>query len=704
MISALILCALSQAANLDNVEVGGVWGTPATTDATAVWWNPAGLAHDSGTRFQLQGAPTFAGLNFSRSDPEFGREPSVSYKRVGVLPSAFFATDGGVKGLGLGAGMALPFVRGATEDAPPGEIGNTVARYSLQGANVQAMHLMAGAAYAPSPKISFGGTYHFVLSEWAAQTDSETLSGLNSRLTEAGQTTSYTNDDFYDPDYSTRVYFGGHDQAPDAECGYGKDCDLTGGLTDTAMTFSAGLRVAPTDKVAISANYTHGYRVENSGDAHMSFQCPPDTDAVGRLGAQDAEVCDAQLQVDATVGYNLPARVNFGVQIQPKDDLYLEFMGAYVGWGVFSDYEITISGVTAKNPQLNNPENAASAVERTRLQARDAQNTFWAGVDYKQEFKKKFLVGGRLIYDNGSIPQASMLPSNFDTAHVLLSGVFAYRFQGLQIGVSATQFVAPSTTTTSSNYGLDLQNPKADRYFYPEQNGTYSQFLTRGHVFLRGHYGGSGWRGKDAVFDDGPDITIGAPDQIKAEPAAYTEVRFKLAESGTVGCGSDPESVDGETALYINADNLPADCTITVGEQSTTVVVSAASSFTCEDAGDGLTCMADGASPPPEPRPAVEPPAVEPPAVEPPAVEPAVVAEPMTVEFTVTPEGTVTCGALKQAAAPTAKMFLDAPTECVVVTTSSSWAGTVSQAGAVTCDASAGKVQCTGEPIAASQE
>ncbi|MBW1879088.1 MAG: hypothetical protein JRJ84_12050, partial [Deltaproteobacteria bacterium] len=63
-----LLMAPAHGASLDNLEVGGPWGTPTADDATAVWWNPAGLAADKGTRIMVESAPTLATIEYERSD------------------------------------------------------------------------------------------------------------------------------------------------------------------------------------------------------------------------------------------------------------------------------------------------------------------------------------------------------------------------------------------------------------------------------------------------------------------------------------------------------------------------------------------------------------------------------------------------------------------------------------------------------------
>ena len=101
MLSLLLLLAQPVfASSLDNLEVGGLFGTPNSDDPTALWWNPAGLATGEGTRFHFEGAPTFANMNFDRSDEFNGGLDK--YQLFAVVPYGGLATDFGVKNLGFG--------------------------------------------------------------------------------------------------------------------------------------------------------------------------------------------------------------------------------------------------------------------------------------------------------------------------------------------------------------------------------------------------------------------------------------------------------------------------------------------------------------------------------------------------------------------------------------------------------------------------
>ena len=118
----LLLASLSLAASLDNIEIGGPWGTPTTTDGSAGWWNPAGFAAARGTRVFLEGGYITADFEFDRAGDDMGVD---TYELSGIAPTIGVASDLGIDHLGpgrLGVGLilAVPYARGGAETSPPG--------------------------------------------------------------------------------------------------------------------------------------------------------------------------------------------------------------------------------------------------------------------------------------------------------------------------------------------------------------------------------------------------------------------------------------------------------------------------------------------------------------------------------------------------------------------------------------------------------
>ena len=169
----LALFAAANAASLDLLEVGGLYGTPAATNATATFWNPAGLAMEQGTRFNIEGAPTFATVNttIDGQGEYWGGEDQ--YKYFGLAPFAGIATDFGVKGLGTGLALNVPFAKGA-EAVEYGGNG----RYHLQKADIKSIFVTGAASYRLG-KVSLGVSGSLIRSSWGAISTTETLTSLN---------------------------------------------------------------------------------------------------------------------------------------------------------------------------------------------------------------------------------------------------------------------------------------------------------------------------------------------------------------------------------------------------------------------------------------------------------------------------------------------------------------------------------------------
>ncbi len=440
------------AASLDSLEVGGPWGTPAATDGTALWWNPAGLAGGEGTRITLEGAPTFATVDIERDDPHGGTD---RIKLSGLVPYAGIATDLGVEGLGLGIGLGLPFVRGGHQDPEAGPV-----RYHLRDGEVKAVALMAGGGYELGDMVALGAAVHVMQSSWAAVVDNELMPDLADEIAATGQDPGYTDADLEDPDYAATLDFDN--------------------LTDMAVTWAAGVRAKPIEEVVLSVTHVAGFHVDNQGPLTMDFSCPPQTDTLGRFGAEAKGLCDTTMTGVATVSYDLPGRWNFSIQGQPTPGLFIEGMGGIVYWHVLRDYDIVIDRIAEENPDV--PDDTVALVERTQAWARDNEDSFWLGLDVKGTVQDRYTMGGRLLYDKAAVPDQALLANNFDTDTVTLGGLFAARIvDQLQVGVSWSHyFLRPRRVTDSAfSMSVDPSLRPEDRYNYPHGNGTYGGTIDR---------------------------------------------------------------------------------------------------------------------------------------------------------------------------------------------------------------------------------
>ena len=487
-----LITALSSAnaAGLDLLEVGGPFGSPGATDATAVWWNPAGLAAGYGTRFSFELAPTIATVNIQRDNPGYAYDPAgfgpaevdyggrATYRRVAPVPYIGVASDFGVDGLGVGIGLAVPHARGAAVDTitpnDPTDHPAVTRHHLIEGGN-QALYLQVAGAYEIADIVSIGVVGAFVDSSYNSHLFSEAASALNDGLQESlGDGTYYSDTIAENRRYASEV-------------------QTDSALKDSALTFGAGIHVKAHEKVSIAAAYRHGFRVDHNGTATLDFDCPPTADVDGRLGSEINNICDTTMAADMSVGYRLPGRIHGGIVLRPVDVIRLEAMGGYVFWNVFTDYEIDIrvrpDSVDAASPE--DRQATAAQVSQSKTWARDQQNSFWVGLDGKFDVHEYVMLGGRVLYDKAAVPTNVLGPNNYDANTVSLSGlVVVHALPQLDIGVSATQYIAQSRTVTDSAFGMTINGDrKPVRYFYPAMNGTFTSSITRIGLTVRGQFG-----------------------------------------------------------------------------------------------------------------------------------------------------------------------------------------------------------------------
>jgi long-subunit fatty acid transport protein len=449
--------AAAQAASNDNLEIGGPWGSPTSTDATAGWWNPAGLAAGRDTRLMVEAAPTFASVTFDRAEPHGGTD---TYELSGIVPFAGAATDFGVHGLGVGVALAAPFVRGGAEVNEPGS-----ASYTMRDGHVQAAYLLAGGGWDILDRVAIGATVALVDSTWQARVDQDTLPDLKDALEDKGNPTTYTDDDLEQERYRATLRFGE--------------------LKAKALAFSVGTLVRPTRDVTIGLAYVRGAHVDNVGDVTVDFDCPPIAeDSLGNTGAQTLGICDTTVAAKGRVSYDLPSRVHGGVAVQATRQVRVEVMGGWVQWSVYRDFEIELTEADAPK------EDARALIERQRLWARANEDSWWAGLDAKGRLSERLLVGGRVLYDRHAVPDEALSTNNYDADDVLLSGILAFKpLKHLEFGVSYTHHFLDTRTVEDSAFGMTIEGERnEDRWYYPHANGTYSGQIDRVGFSVRSEF------------------------------------------------------------------------------------------------------------------------------------------------------------------------------------------------------------------------
>ena len=459
-----LLTALAAAASLDNLEVGGPWGSPTATDPTALWWNPAGAAGGRGTRILLDGEQVAARVTFDREDPYNGGLDI--YTTRGAIPFGGVVTDLGVEVLGLGLGLGVPIARGGAEVDPPG----SGAYQMIEGATQQP-NLMATAAYQPVPAIGFGVSALYVMAEWSAVTYLQNLSDLDEQIAALGQESGYTDAMIEDPDYGVVVRYDT--------------------LKASTLSWAFGLRSQPIPELELGASFALGSYLTHTGEVRLDFGCPPQDDVLGRFGAEAYGICDTTLEGAATVGFAIPPRLRLGAAYTFADRVRAELMGGWTGWSAHTGFALTIDEIAERN-DLENPDTAA-LIEGARTWARDNRDSLWGGLDTKTSLGERWTLGARLLFDRAAVPDATLSPGNYDANTWMATGLVAVKIvDQVELGLRYGRYMAAERTVTDSAYGVSLDDALAppDAYFYPQMNGSYRSAVSRVGLSLRAQLGG----------------------------------------------------------------------------------------------------------------------------------------------------------------------------------------------------------------------
>ena len=312
---------------------------------------------------------------------------------------------------------------------------------------------------------SFGATLALVHSQWHAIVDNETITELAHTIEESsGSPPDYTDELIETEDYRATADFR---------------------LADQRVTGTFGVRVKPADQVELALTWMPGMRVAHTGPVGLEFGCPPQSDTLGRFGAESLGLCYAELEGTGIVAFDYPSRVHGGLVVRPTAEVRLEGMFGYVTWSDYTDFELTIGDVDAE------PE-TAETVAKKRLRARANVDSYWVGLDGKAELTDTLLAGARVTFDRAAVPDEALSPNNYDANDVILMGLFAFKpVPTLQFGASYSHHILQTRTITNSGFGVTLgEDQKEDRWFWGSANGQYAASIERVGVSVRGHFGG----------------------------------------------------------------------------------------------------------------------------------------------------------------------------------------------------------------------
>lgn len=475
----LVWAAAAWAGGLDVIEVAGPWGSPAATNPSAAWWNPAGLAVGGGTQLLVEGAPVIAFMEHDRPTPDYGPAADLDgdgavdpydyggtsrYQGVGVAPFAGVSTDFGLAPLGVGLAVSAPYARSGAATVEDG-----MDRLQLRRGTIAALYATGAASWQFGDVVAVGLSGSVVDSLWHGLVDAETASTIADY---AGGLVHYPDQVLEDPRYAATLTFD-H-------------------LRDRRLAWGAGAVVSPSATVRLSAAFASGVALVHEGVVDLDSACPPEDDFVGRAAVTALGVCDARATGTGSIGYRLPARAHGSIWWKPGEKSTVELMGGWVGWSAFDAYDIRIYLRPSDLPDAANPEAAAKLLSRQRDWARGAVDTGWVAVDGRWVVAEPVELGARVLFDGRAIPTEFVSSNNYDadllglSALALLGPVGPVRF-----GLQAEQFLVAKRRVTDSAYGVTLgedRNPVPT--YYPSAEGSYRGSITRIGVSAHAVFGG----------------------------------------------------------------------------------------------------------------------------------------------------------------------------------------------------------------------
>jgi long-chain fatty acid transport protein len=174
----------AHAGGIYTATFGGEEGHVTTSHPSATYYNPAGLALRGGTRFVLEGTLGYRTLSYDRptsaiDNPGSGTPSDALGTNSGhadltnplAVPFVGAATDFGVKNLGVGVSLSVPFGGSADwgkneayegNQTYPGAV-DGVQRWAIINGTVQAIYLTGAVAYyIPAAHLSIGAGLNVV--------------------------------------------------------------------------------------------------------------------------------------------------------------------------------------------------------------------------------------------------------------------------------------------------------------------------------------------------------------------------------------------------------------------------------------------------------------------------------------------------------------------------------------------------------------
>lgn len=384
-----------------SARFGGEHGNVTTSDPTAIYYNPAGLALDSGTHLHVEGVFAYRSATYDRpveavdnvvpaGDGVGGTPDDAVGANAGratlanMVASPFIGavSDLGVDNLGVGVALFAPFGGISSWDRNQQYAGNSsfpgaidgVQRWSSIEGEIRSLYLATGVAYRiPSARLAVGGAFNVV------RNNLETLRARSAL---------------------------GTDDLVSGTGGVLEGRTLTE-ASGTTMSIALGVNWQPVDRAWIG----------------VSYQSQPGfgpTTQNGTITARFGGSAESSTEIEFI--QELPDVIRAGVRVLATPTLELRLTGDYARWSVFETQCLLDRNAEGRHCSVNDDGSTAEdAVGVVQSVSRNWQDTFGARVGASYWVRPTIEVNGGVAYDGNAIPDETLDASFIDMDKFLLS-------------------------------------------------------------------------------------------------------------------------------------------------------------------------------------------------------------------------------------------------------------------------------------------
>lgn len=447
-----LLPSLAEASGLDAPCVGALTSGPLTADPAALFHNPARLSgltrhtlslglglvagRASVTRRRLGAYQNEDTLNFAGPIPaedldvsKTGSAPEVTATPVSPTGDLFAALLTPRRGLVLGLGVYAPYA--AIVDYPD----DGAQRFAIQDANIVVAHLSGGLALQVNPELSVGLAVSYVQGQASMKKRQDF-----GALPDFGRGLSR-------PPISQVNDFGADAPTMVRELNVLERPISIHDATARAVTFNAGVHVAPNRDWDFALTYQNGAALDFEGDFTLDLDDDFFTGDLEHVGLRYAPF----VQGDATVAFQLPKRlaVAAGRSLSPR--YRLEGRLGYVRWSELQTFRIELESAALAQPRLGLPPRSSLSLPRAW------NDTISVAVLGQAQGPESVTFAALLGYDSPASPDSTVDAASPD-GHRLTFGAGLIFAASPDLSVSADarlQSILPRTVTTSD---YDLGN------------------------------------------------------------------------------------------------------------------------------------------------------------------------------------------------------------------------------------------------------